>query len=327
MDRIITLVRRSGLKLIAAVVIASPNIATAAYPDKPISVALPFALGGPVDILMRAVQEPLQKELGQPVVIVPKEGASGIVATRYVARAPADGYTLLIQTNGMLITPQINKQAGFDPLRDFEPVALLGVQPMVLVTHPSLPVKTVQELISYAKAHPGEIDFASSGPASNGRLATETFMKLADIKMNHVPYKGVGQITLALMSGEVQLMLSSVTPQISQQIKEGKLNLLGTASAGESALMPGVEPISNTLKGFQAEVWFLIAAPAGTPPDVVDKLQKSITHVLNTPQMQERFKAASATVKTATPDVLKHMMADEYSRIGEIVSEIGDINK
>jgi tripartite-type tricarboxylate transporter receptor subunit TctC len=301
--------------------------ANAAYPEKPISVVLPFALGGPSDILMRSIQEPLQKELGQPVVIIPKDGASGIVGTRFVSRARADGYTLLLQTNGVLITPQINKDAGFDPLRDLEPIALMAVQPMVMVTHPSLPVTNIRELITYAKANPGKVDYASSGPASNGRLATERFMKMAGISMNQVPYKGVGQITVALMSGEVQQMLSSATPQITQLIQQKKLNLLGVASDGESPLMPGVEPIANTLKGFEAEVWHLLFAPRGTPPEVIARIQKAVAKVVSTPEVQARFRAASATVKIISSETLKNLLADEYKSIGTTISSIGDINK
>lgn len=318
--------RRAALTALAlgAASMLAPSWAQAqSYPTRPINYNLAFALGGGSDIVARAIQRPVEKALGQPLIIEAKVGGSGVVATRFVARAPADGYTLLQQTNGMLITPHVNKQAGFDPLKDFEPVAFLGFQPMILVAHPSVPARNVKEFIAYAKANPMKIEFASSGAASNGRMATERFMNQAGITMLHVPYSGVGQITQALLRGDAKIMLSSTTPQINQFIEEGKLKLLGVASLDASPLFPGAEPIARTLPGFQGEVWHLLFAPRGTPRETVDRLNKDINAALTNPEVQAALIAAGTTVEAFTPAALRTKLEKEYQVWGELVEKTG----
>jgi tripartite-type tricarboxylate transporter receptor subunit TctC len=318
--------RRRALSTLAAgaAILALPSLSRAqAFPNRAVTVVIPYPVGGTTDILARSLQPLLQSQLGQPVIIDAKTGASGMIGTRAVARAPADGYTILMQTNGIVITPHISKSAGVNPLEDFEPVTLLGSQPMVLVTHPSLPVRSVKELIDYAKANPGKVDFGSSGAASNGRLATEQFMRQAGISMNHVPYKGMAPITQALLTGEVKVMLSSTTPQINEFIKAGRLNLLGVASLEPTPLVPGAEPIAKTLSGFQAEVWYGFLVPRGTPRDVVARIHDATVKVLAAPQTKAAFEAAGAGVAGTSSQAFKARMEREYKAWGEIVTKVG----
>lgn len=318
--------RRQALTAIAAgaAVLALPQLARAqAWPSRAVTVLIPYPVGGTTDIVARALQPAMQAALGQAILVDAKPGASGMIATRFVARAPADGYTVLLQTNAIVMTPHISKSAGVDPLKDFEPVTLLAAQPMVLVTHPSLPVQSVKELIAYARANPGRIDFGSSGVASNGRLATEQFMRQAGITMNHVPYKGMAPITQALLSGEVKLMLSSTTPQINEYVKEGKLRYLGVASLQPSPLVPGVEPIANTVKGFQAEVWYGLLVPHGTPAEVVTRLHDAALKALALPDVRKVIDSAGAAPVGTTPQAMKARMEREYKSWGEIIAKVG----
>jgi tripartite-type tricarboxylate transporter receptor subunit TctC len=318
--------RRQALCALAAggATLALPQFARAqAWPSRPVNILIPYPVGGTTDIVARALQPALQAELGQPVVVDAKPGASGMIATRFVARAPADGYTVLLQTNAIVMTPHISKSAGVNPLKDFEPVTLLAAQPMVLVTHPSLPVQNVQELVAYAKAHPGRIDFGSSGAASNGRLATEQFMRQAGITMNHIPYKGMAPITQALLSGEVKLMLSSTTPQINEFVKQGKLRYLGVASLQPSPLLPGVEPIAKTVKGFQAEVWYGLLVPHGTPREVITRLHDAALKALASPEVRKTIDSAGAAPVGTTPGAMQARMEREYKSWGEIITRVG----
>jgi tripartite-type tricarboxylate transporter receptor subunit TctC len=318
-----TICRRRVLIALSLAAAAPGSAVAQAFPTRPITIILPFAVGGPSDVLARALQAPLQKALGQPIVIDTKVGGSGIVGTRHVVRSPADGYTLLQQTNGILITPYVNKSSGFDPMQDLLPIAFLAVQPMVLVSHPSLPVHSVKELIAYARANPAKINFASSGPASNGRLATERFMRQADIHMTHIAYKGVGQITQALVSGEVQVMLSSTTPQINEFVRAGRLNLLGIASLEPSPLAPGAEPIARTLPGFQADVQHLLFAPRGTPRGVVAKINEAIAAAVAQPEIKAVFAASGASANVLSPDALKTRLDQDYKAWGEFIPRLG----
>jgi tripartite-type tricarboxylate transporter receptor subunit TctC len=310
--------------VLCVVAIAQPSKGFAQiFPNKPITIVEPYAVGGTTDVLIRAMQDRLQKELGQPVVIQSKPGASGIVATRFVAKAPADGYTLLLHTSAIVISPFIYKDSDYDVLRDFEPITMLGAQPFVLVSNPTLPVHNLPELIAYAKQNPGKIMFGSSGPASYGRLATELMMRRAGISMSHVPYKGVGDIMLALLRGDVQLMLSTTSPQTNAYIKQGRLNLLGVSSLEPSPLLPGAEPIAKTLDGFRVEVWYGLLAPRGTAPQAVMKIHDAVTKVLATAEVRAAFENAGATVVTITPEQFKAQIKQESDVWADVVKDVG----
>lgn len=293
------------------------------FPRHPLTIILPYPVGGTTDVIARAMQPAMLNDLGQPVIIDARPGASGMIATRFVSRAPADGYTVLMQTNSLVMTPHISKSAGVEPLRDFEPVTLVARQPMVLVCHPSLPVHSVKELIAFAKANPEKIEFGSSGIASNGHLATELFMRQAGIAMTHIPYKGMSQITLAVLAGEVKLMLTSITPQIREYVKEGKLRYLGVASLAASPLLPDVEPIAETLPGFQAEVWYGLLLPRGTPPEIVARIQGAAVKAVSVPAVRTTIEAAGAEAIGSSSQAFKAQMEREYQDWGEIIAKVG----
>lgn len=308
-----------ALPLLAAAALPAVSWAQA-WPSRPVTIIVPYPAGGTTDTLARVMQEPLQKLLGQTVVIDNKPGASGMLGTRLAARAPADGYTLVMPNNALAISPHASKEAGFTA-RDFVPITMVSLQPMVLVTHPSLPATNVQQLLDYARANPGKIDYATSGAASFGHLATELFQRQAGIAMTHIPYKGQGPITQAMLTGEVKLLISTTSAQMNQFVKEGKLRMLGVASPQPSPLAPGAEPIANTLKGYQAEVWFGLLAPAGTPRDVVTKVNEAMNKVLQMPDVKAKFELSGAATAPTTPEQFAARIAEEDAAWGRVVRE------
>lgn len=315
--------RSARRKLIAALAVAAVPLLAAAqtFPSKPITIVVPYPPGGTTDVLARVLQEPLQKLLGQAVVIDNKPGASGMLGTRLVARAPADGYTLLFPNNGLVISPHISKDAGYAPLNDFAPVSLVSLQPMVLVVHPAVPARSVRELIDHAKANPGKVNYASAGPASFGHLSTLLLARNAGVTMEHIPYKGQAPATQAVLSGEVQMLLTTTSSQMNGFIKDGRLRLLGVSSELPSPLVPGAPPINQTVPNFNAEVWFALFAPAGTPRDAVAKLNDAIGKALAQPDVKAKFEAAGGLAAGSTPEQLGGRIGQEFNNWGVVVKE------
>lgn len=291
------------------------------FPTRPITIVVPYPPGGTTDVLARVLQEPMQRFLKQPVIIENKAGASAVLGTKFVAKAPANGYTLLFPNNGLVISPQVSKDADYAPLKDFAPVSLVSLQPMILVVNPSVPAKTVQELIDYAKANPGKLDFATAGPASFGHLATELFSRRAGIQMTHIPYKGQAPTTQAILTGESKLLLSTSSSQMNAFIKDGRVRLLGVSSLQASPLAPGAPPIANTLAGFNPEVWFGLFAPAGTPREVVARLNEAIVKALALPEVKEKFETAGAAATGSTPEQLGARITEEYATWTSVIRE------
>ena len=306
-----------------AAAFAWPAVALAqAFPTKPITIVVPYPAGGTTDTLARVMAEPLGRLLGQTVVIDNKPGASAIVGTKLVANAAPDGHMLLMPNNALAITPHVSKEAGWT-IKDFAPVSMVSLQPMVLITNPTLPVQTVAQLIDYARANPGKVEYATAGPASFGHLATELFMRQAGIQMTHIPYKGTAPIAQALLTGEVKVLLSTTTSQMNQYVKEGRLRMIGVASDEPSPLAPGAEPIMKTLKDYRAEVWFGLLAPAGTPRAVVAKLNEAIVKVLQMPEVKARFELSGAAPAPSTPEQFAARIADENASWSKVVREAG----
>jgi tripartite-type tricarboxylate transporter receptor subunit TctC len=316
---------RSCLRSITVLLLAAGSLACGVasaqgFPNRAITIVVPYPPGGTTDALARVIQEPMQKLLGQTVIVDNKPGASGMVGTQLVARAPADGYTLLMPNNALAISPHISKDAAWT-IRDFAPVSMMSLQPMVLITNPGVPAQNVQQFIEYAKANPGKLNYGSAGPASFGHLATELFMQQAGIKMTHIPYKGMGPVTQAILSGEVQVLLSTASGQFNQFVNDGKLRMLGVATLEPTPLAPGVEPIAKTLKGFEAEAWFGLVVPAGTPKDVIAKLNEAVVQSLQMPEVKAKFQAIGAGTAPMTPERFGARIADEDVRWGKVVKE------
>ena len=306
----------------AAAALALPLLAAAqALPSKPVTIVVPYPPGGTTDVLARVLQEPLQRLLGQVVLIDNRPGASAMLGTKFVARAPADGYTLLFANNGLVISPHISKDAGYQPLTDFAPVSLVSLQPMVLMVNAAVPAKTVREFVDYAKANPGKVNYASAGPASFGHLSSLLFARSAGLTLEHIPYKGQAPTTQAVLTGEVQMLLSTTSAQMNGFIKEGKVRVLGVGSAQPSPLVPGAEPIGRTIANYQADVWFGLLAPAGTPRDAVLKLDEAIGKALAQADVKAKFEAAGGLAIGSTPEQLRARLTEEFGNWAAIVKD------
>ena len=307
--------RRTGLLALALALAALPAAAQAQYPDKPIKLIVPYPPGGTTDIMARTLQEPLSKALGQPVIVDNKAGAAGAIGTKQVATAAPDGYTLVFGNNGpSAIVPLLQKDVGYDPVKDFAPVSLVSIAPLVLVLHPSVPAGDVKEFVAWAKAQPGGVEYATAGAGSLGHLATELFAKDAGLKLVHVPYKGQAPSTMAVLNGEVKMLLTTSSDSMGAAVRDGKLKLLGVSTARPSPLMPGAPTIGQSLPGFEVNVWFGILAPAGTPAPVIAKLNAAIRTVLADPEIQRKFMGYGSIATASTPQELAAMIGAEVPK-------------
>lgn len=321
-------VRRHLLAAAAAVSLAAPLgvAAQASAPagstpsSQPIRLILPYAAGGSTDNMARVMQEPLQRALGQTVIVENKAGASGIPAAKEVIRARPDGNTLFFVNNGNLaVTPFVVKDAGYDGVKDFTPIALVSGAALVVIVPGSLPVNDVKGLVEYAKANPS--NYASAGIGSFGQLSTEAFLNRAGVKMTHIPYKGQAPTTTAAVAGEVQLLITTPSGAMNEFIAQKRLKLLAVTSFEPSPLAPGAPTVGQTLPGYVAESWFAIIGPPGMPAETVQRLNAAINGVLAQPELQERFKTFGVTVRTSTPQRLAQMTADEVKRWQPVIRD------
>lgn len=294
-----------------------------AFPNKPIRLLVPYAAGGTTDLMARALQEPLQKALGQALVIENKPGASGVIAAREVVRSKPDGYTLFFVNSGnVAVTPFVVKDAGYDGARDFTPIALVSSAPLFVVVNHEVPVTDLKGFIEHAKKQPKPLAYASAGIGSFGQLSTELFAKLAGIKLTHVPYKGQAPTTNAVVSGEVPLLITTASGVMNDFIANGRLKLLGVTSAEPSVLAPPNTPtVGSVLPGYVAETWFAVLSTAGTPPEVVQRLNEAINGALSNPEMQQRFRGFGVEAKTTTPQRLGEIIAQDIARWGPVIRE------
>ncbi|WP_151446283.1 Bug family tripartite tricarboxylate transporter substrate binding protein [Lacisediminimonas profundi] len=295
--------------------------AQAAFPSKPITIVVPFPAGGTTDVVARALQAPLQKILGQTIIIDNKAGASGLIGAKHVQNSAADGYTILLPNNGYLISPLVSKDAGYDALKSFAPIVVLSKQPMILVTHPSVPVNNLKELIAYAKARPKQFEFASSGPLSFTTLSTELFAQRAGIEPLLVAYKGQGPSLQAVLAGEVKALLNVTSPQMNSLIQSGRLRALGVSSPQATPLAAGIPPMSDAVPGFSAELWFALIAPGGTPKDVVNKLNAAVNQALAMPEVREKLLNSGAQALGGSPEQMASMIEAEYASWKDVLQK------
>jgi tripartite-type tricarboxylate transporter receptor subunit TctC len=296
-------------------------VAQEAFPSRPLTIVVPYPAGGTSDAQVRMIQDPLSKLLGQPVIIDNKPGASGAIAAQAVARAKADGYTLLYPNNGVLIAPLLNDKMGYDPIKDFKPITTVTAVPMVLVTNKTVPASNLSDFMQYVKKQPNGIMYASAGTASYGHLASARFAQMAGIKVEHVPYKGEAATTLAVRGGEVQMLLTTPSSAMLGQVKEGNLTMLGVATEGPSAVVPGVPTINKVVPGFTSEVWFGLLAPAGTPDDVVMKLNAAVKKVMADEDIRAKLLPTGALPRTSTPTEFATVMSREYAQWRDIITK------
>ena len=315
---------RTGLAALAAVVaLATSSVAFGqAFPSKPIRFIVPYPAGGTTDLMARALQDPLQKSLGQPVLVENKPGAGGLIAAREVARGSADGHTLLFINSGIVaVAPFVVKDPGIDGIKDFSPIALVSLSPLFLVIPASIPANDLKGFIDYLKQQRSPPDFASAGTGSFGHLASELFARSVGVKMTHIPYKGQAPTTNAVVAGEVKMLITSASSAMNGFIANGKLKLLGVASTEPTPLAPGAPTVGSALPGYAAETWFGFIAAAGTPPDVVNKLNGAINSALQPAEMQQRFAGFGVQAKTATPKRLAEMIAEDVARWSVIIRD------
>jgi tripartite-type tricarboxylate transporter receptor subunit TctC len=293
------------------------------FPVKPVRLIVPFAAGGPNDVIGRLVAQKVGEQIGQPMVVENRAGAGGAVGTAFVATAPADGYTLLISgTSSLAINPSLYKKLPYDPLGDFAPVSLVGTAPSLLVMHPSVPVKTVKDLVALARSRPGELNYASGGIGSAPHLAGELLNSMAKIKLVHIPFKGGAPALTGVMSGQAELFMGGMSAAM-PPVKNGRLRGIAVTSLKRSQFMPEVPTVAETLPGYDVVNWYAIFAPAGTPKEIVDRFNSEIVKAMATPELKKRFADLATDASTSTPDELGAYHRSEIKKWAQVVKTAG----
>jgi len=298
--------------------------ATAAYPDRPIKVIIPFPTGGGGDTLARTVMTKVSEILGQPIVMENRPGAGGNLGAEAGARADSDGYTLVYGTNGThAINQTLYKRTGFDPIKSFVPISRLTQIALLLVVNPSLPIQTPQELIAYLKAHPGKVNLASAGNGTSSHLAGEMFKTATGVDALHVPYRGGGPAMTDLIGGQVQMMIE-VMPNAFPQVEGGKLRALAVTTAARWPLAPDIPTLAESgVPGFEVTAWDAIFAPRGTPDAVIDAVNGAIRKALADPKTRDALLSRGAEPVPGSPDQLRTFVESELKRWGKAVEQSG----
>ncbi|CAG9175112.1 hypothetical protein LMG23992_02868 [Cupriavidus laharis] len=321
--------------LLAAMLPATSAIAAnaaTAYPTKPVKFVVPYPAGGPLDTVARAIGEKLRDSLGQPVVVENKPGAGGNLGADYVAKQPADGYTIVMGAVAThAINPTLFSKMPYDPVKDFAPITLVADVPNVLVMHPGkaaeLHISSVRELVEYARKHPGKLDYASGGNGSAGHLSGELFKSMAKISMVHIPYNGASPAQLSVLSGQTDLIFDNLA-SASANIKAGKLKAFAVTTASRATAFPELPTIAEAgkglgLEGFDISTWFGVFAPANTPREIVDRLNHDIVAILKTEDMKARLARIGAQPAPTTPEQFGALVQRELKKYAQIVRVSG----
>jgi len=304
-------------------VLASPHTAAQKFPTKPIRLVVPFAPGGPNDVIGRVVALKLSDLIGQPVVVDNRPGAGGAVGTSVVRNAPADGYTILISgTSSLAINPALYKDLPYDPLRDFAPVSMIGTAPSLLVANLKLPATTVKELIDLAKSKPGELNYASGGVGSAPHLAGELLNSMAGIRMVHITFKGGGPSLTGVMSGQAHIFMGGLSASL-PPVKSGRLRGLAVTSPKRSHFVPDVPTVAETLPGYDVVNWYAIFAPVATPKPVIARLNSEIVKAMAAPEVRQRFNDLATDAASSTPEQLGAFHRSEVKKWGQVVKTAG----
>jgi tripartite-type tricarboxylate transporter receptor subunit TctC len=287
--------------LVAAIFMIGGAAGQTDYPTHPIHLIVPFAPGGSTDSQARIVADYLSRELGQQMVVVNIGGAGGTIGLNQAAKAAPDGYTFVTATPSLTINPYIQKDIAYDPIRDFEPVALVATSPIVLVVPPESTIKSVQDLIDMAKAKPGEVKYGSAGIGSATHLSSALFAAMADVNLIHVPYRGAGPAILDLMGGRLDLQFENA-PSVLGQVRGGTLRGIAVGSSKRSTMLPELPTIGDTVPGYEATSWFGLLAPTKTPRAVVDKINAAVNKALADPAVQKQMDSIGVELIGGTPD-------------------------
>ena len=312
-----------GAVMLAALPAAHAADAAAAYPDRPITLLIPYPPGGSADLLARPIAVELQKKLGQTVVIDYKPGAGGTIASAQLARAKPDGYTVLMVLAAHAINPNLYTNLPYDTRRDFTPVSLVSTLPLLAAAPTAAPFNNIKELIDYAKKNPGKVSYASAGNGNTSHLAVELFKRATGTDMLHVPYKGSGPAVVAMLGNEVDLMFDSISTSL-PQVKAGKLKALAVSSATRAQVLPDVPTIKESgVPNFVVDGWYGIIAPAGTPPAIVNKLSASIAEVVKQPAVGAQLADYGYQLVGSTPEAFGAHINKELDTWETVVREAG----
>ena len=313
-----------ALAIALVVGLSYPVLAADQYPSRPITIVVPFPPGGANDLLARLAGEKMGQLLHEPVVIENKAGAGGNIGSRYVAKATPDGYTILLGFSGTLgINPAMYHNLGYDPAKDLTPIGTIATAAAVLVVYPGLPIKTLEELITYAKANPDKLNYASSGTGTVVHVSTEMVLDAAGIKIRHIPYRGTGPAVSDVLAGHDQLIMPPI-PSVVGMIKIGQLRAIAVTSKTRSPLLPNVPTINEAgLPGFASEQLVGLLVPSATPKPVIDKLSKALNEAVADPNVKSKIIEVGADPKSTTPEQYAKLIADDQLKWGKIVRKLG----
>ena len=308
----------AGLAILA---LGGATGARAAWPERPITMVVPFPPGGPTDLVARVLARQLTEQLGQTVLVENKGGANGNIGMQYAAAAKPDGYTVLYNTSSIALSPNLYRSLAFDPVKDFTPVSSTAVIPLVLLVHPSVPADSAQAFADYARRHPGKLSYGSAGAGNVTHLGALLLLRSLDIDAVHVPYRGSAPAMTDLVGGQVQMMTNTLNDSLGF-IREGKLRALAVTSAARSAQLPDVPTVAETVApSFEMGAWQGVVAPAGTPAPVIKRLNTEILRALQSPEMQKQLKAQGAQALGSTPQEYGAYIQSEIKRWGEVVKD------
>jgi len=306
----------------ASFLAAAGDAAAQGYPVKPMRMIVPSAPGGSVDTLARIVAQKMSESLRQQVVVENRSGSGGVVGTEFVAKAAPDGYTLLMAYGSHVINPSLYRKLPYESVKDFAPITQVAVQPLMVNIHPSLPARSVKELIAIARKHPGELNYGSAGSGSGGHLATEILGAMAKIKMVHVPYKGSAPAMFDVVAGNTQLMIATLITSL-PHVRSGRLRGIGVTSAQRSPIAPDVPTIAEAVPGYEVVVSYFLLAPAGTPQEIISTLNSDAVKALKQPDVVERLARDGAAPVANSPAETGRFIADEIVKWGKAVKASG----
>jgi tripartite-type tricarboxylate transporter receptor subunit TctC len=312
----------SALAALAGSIIPSPALAQA-YPTKAIRMILPFPPGGPTDILGRAIAQKVSDQVGQPVVVDSRPGAGGNLGLELAAKAAPDGYTIVLSSPLVAISPSLYAKLNYDPAKDLAPVSLVAVIQNVFLVHPSVPAKSLKELVALARRSPGKLNFGSGGVGTTTHLAPELLMSLEKIRMVHVPYKGSGQALIGLIGGETDLLVMAV-PAAAGQVQAGKVRALAVLSDKRAVTLPEVPTAKEAgIEGFEVPIWYGILAPAGTPREIITRLNAELVKALAAPDTREKLASIGIEPMTDTPEQFAAFIRSETERYAKVIKAAG----
>jgi tripartite-type tricarboxylate transporter receptor subunit TctC len=309
--------------LLGAGMLVSQSLSAQTFPTRPVTIVVPYPPGGLIDLVARIIQQRLGVDLGQPVIVENRTGAGGNVGAEYVARATPDGYTLMLANPSLGISPHIYPKLPYKPLQDFAYIGQYGTVPNVLVVNPTMPAKTVTDLIAYAKKNPGKLNYASNGFGTSPQMSMELFKGMTGTFIVHIPFRGSGPAQASILANETQLMFDNIPPQL-PHIKAGSVRALAVTSLQRSPALPDIPTLDEIgLKGYQVTSYFGLVAPAGTPREVVLRLNQALNNTTRDPKINETLVARGATVIQGTPEDFYNFVKAEVEKWGPVVKRMG----